>query len=128
LIQQYRSYLVFLGDLSPAQMADFFALCDVVTVASDQTTRNLRLVQVDGILVRHARRGTDLPGVRQPVKMTGMGEIVPPADSEGLATRRVEGARRSSSLRQAKAEVVRLFDMERTVDQYERLFQEKRAG
>jgi glycosyltransferase involved in cell wall biosynthesis len=126
LIKQYRSYLVFLGTLSPAQMADFFALCDVVTVASINNTESFGLVQVEAFMCGTPVVATDLPGVRQPVKMTGMGEIVPPADSAGLAAGILKVLAAPDHYVMPRAEVMRLFDMQGTVTAYDRLFEEKR--
>ena len=85
LIKKYEPYLTFLGTLNAAQMADFFAVCDVITVASINNTESFGLVQVEAFMCGTPVVATNLPGVRQPVTMTGMGEIVPIADAEGLA-------------------------------------------
>jgi glycosyltransferase involved in cell wall biosynthesis len=128
LIRQYQPYLTFLGTLNPTQMADFFALCDVVTVASINNTESFGLVQVEAFMCGTPVVATDLPGVRQPVKMTGMGEIVPVADAEGLARGIVKVLTAPQDYARPLVEIVRLFDLERTVSEYEGLFREKRAG
>ena len=126
LIKQYEKYLVFLGTLSPAQMADFFAVCDVVTVASINNTESFGLVQVESFMCGTPVVATDLPGVRQPVKMTGMGEIVPVADAQGLARGIVRVIQDPTKYIRPRADIMRIFDLSRTVDEYERLFEEKR--
>ena len=128
LIKRYESYLTFLGTLNPGQMADFFSLCDVVTVASINNTESFGLVQVEAFMCGTPVVATDLPGVRQPVRMTGMGEIVPVADAEGLARGIVKVLTAPQRYIMPRAEITRLFDMERTVTEYEELFEEKRAG
>ena len=40
LIKKYEPYLTFLGTLNSAQMADFYAVCDVITVASINNTES----------------------------------------------------------------------------------------
>jgi glycosyltransferase involved in cell wall biosynthesis len=128
LIKQYQPYLSFLGTLSPTQMADFFALCDVVIVASINNTESFGLVQVEAFMCGTPVVATDLPGVRQPVKMTGMGEIVPPADSAKLADGILKVLRSPDHYVVPRAEVQRMFDVEHTVREYERLFEAKRTG
>jgi glycosyltransferase involved in cell wall biosynthesis len=71
---------------------------------------------------------TDLPGVRQPVRMTGMGEVVPPADAEALGRGIVKVLTAREHYVRPRAEIARLFDLERCVSDYERLFEQKRAG
>lgn len=126
LIRQYEPYLTFLGTLSPAEMADFFAACDVVTVASINNTESFGLVQVESFMCGTPVVATDLPGVRQPVKMTGMGEIVPVADAEALAEGILKVLRnREAYIKKPRAEIKEQFALERTVDSYERLFESR---
>ena len=126
LIEQYKLYLTFLGTLNQAQMADFYAVCDVVTVASINNTESFGLVQVEAFLCGTPVVATDLPGVRQPVTMTGMGEIVPIADAAGLAAGIVRVLRNPAKYVKPRGEILRMFELARTVDEYEKLFEEKR--
>ncbi|MGE5604013.1 MAG: glycosyltransferase family 4 protein [Nitrososphaerales archaeon] len=127
LIKQYRPYLTFLGTLNPEQMANFFAMCDVVTVASINNTESFGLVQVESFMCGTPVVATNLPGVRQPVTMTGMGEIVPIADAHGLAEGLVKVLKDPQRYMRPRDEIIRTFEMKHTVDQYEALFGEKRA-
>jgi glycosyltransferase involved in cell wall biosynthesis len=122
LIKQYEPYLTFLGTLSPAQMADFFAACDVVTVASINNTESFGLVQVEAFMCGTPVVATDLPGVRQPVRMTGMGEIVPVADTQGLAGGIIKVLKDRDTYIRPRAEIMERFALERTADAYEALF------
>jgi glycosyltransferase involved in cell wall biosynthesis len=125
LIRQYEPYLSFLGTLNPAQMADFFAACDVVTVASINNTESFGLVQVEAFMCGTPVVATDLPGVRQPVTMTGMGEIVPVADAKGLAEGILKVLSDRESYIQPRAQIMQQFALQRTVDAYEALFESK---
>ncbi len=127
LITQYKPYLTFLGTLNPEQMANFFALCDVVTVASINNTESFGLVQVESFMCGTPVVATNLPGVRQPVTMTGMGEIVPIADAVGLAQGLVKVLRDPERYVKPREEIGRIFEMKHTVDEYEALFKEKRV-
>jgi glycosyltransferase involved in cell wall biosynthesis len=127
LIKQYQAYLTFLGTLNPEQMANFFAMCDVVTVASINNTESFGLVQVESFMCGTPVVATNLPGVRQPVTMTGMGEIVPIADAQGLAEGLVKVLKEPQQYVKPRGEIMRIFEMKHTVDQYEALFREKRV-
>ncbi|MCU0510226.1 MAG: glycosyltransferase family 4 protein [Anaerolineae bacterium] len=128
LIKQHKDYLTFLGTLNPEQMANFFALCDVVTVASINNTESFGLVQVESFMCGTPVVATNLPGVRQPVTMTGMGEIVPIADAHGLAEGLIRVLREPQQYVKPRPDIFRIFELTRTVDEYERLFREKRVS
>jgi glycosyltransferase involved in cell wall biosynthesis len=128
LIRQYEPYLTFLGTLNPAQMADFFAACDVVTVPSINNTESFGLVQVEAFMCGTPVVATDLPGVRQPVRMTGMGEIVPVGDAAGLADGIIKVLKNRAAYVRPRAEIMQRFALESTVDAYEELFASRATG
>ncbi len=125
LIRKYRDYLTFLGVLSPEGMANFFSICDVLVVASINSTESFGLVQVEAMLNGCPVVATNLPGVRQPVKMTGMGEIVPIKDEVALAKAIVKVIKNRSSYIRPKEEIRKIFSFEETVSRYEALFEEQ---
>src|SRR5512135_3225570 len=84
-IQQYRDYLEFLGPVPIQEMGNFFGACDVLTVPSINSTESFGLVQVEAMLSGCPVVATNLPGVREPARVTGMGEIVPIKNARALA-------------------------------------------
>jgi glycosyltransferase involved in cell wall biosynthesis/trans-aconitate methyltransferase len=125
IIERYRDHVTFLGVLNPQQMADFYAACDLLVLPSINSTESFGLVQVEAMLCGTPVVASDLPGVRQPVRMTGMGEIAPIRDSEALAEAMLKVLTRPESYIKPRAEIARIFDMERTLSDYERLFQQQ---
>jgi len=71
---------------------------------------------------------SDLPGVRQPVRMTGMGEIVPIRDSGALAEAILRVLRDRPRYVRPRSEIEAMFSTERTAERYERLFEELLAA
>jgi glycosyltransferase involved in cell wall biosynthesis len=121
-IEQLDGHWEFVGTLSPVEMSPFFGACDVLVVPSLNSTESFGLVQVEAMLCGTPVVASDLPGVRQPVRMTGMGEVVPVADTGGLA----EGIEKVLDGRQRyvrpRADIEALFDLDRTLSSYEELF------
>jgi glycosyltransferase involved in cell wall biosynthesis len=109
-------------------MPDFFAACDVVTVPSINNTESFGMVQAEAFMCGTPVVATDLPGVRQPVGMSGMGEVVPVADVEALAQGIVSVLRNREKYIRPHDEIMSVFGMMHTVDAYERLFEEKRES
>lgn len=85
LIQNLGNHWAFLGILPPKEWSAFFNLSEVTVLPSINSTESYGMVQVESMTCGTPVVVSDLPGVRQPVKSTGMGLIVPPQDSNNLA-------------------------------------------
>ncbi len=128
LIQKYRDYITFLGVVPPEDMANFFSICDLLVVASINSTESFGLVQVEAMLNGTPVVATNLPGVRQPVRMTGMGEIVPIRDEKALAEAIVKVLQNRNAYVRPKEEIREIFSFEKTVKAYEDLFERYVSG
>jgi len=74
----------FLGLLSELEKAVFFHICDVLVLPSINSTESFGMVQIEAMTCGTPVVSTDLPGVRQPVKSTGLGKIVPAKAPQAL--------------------------------------------
>jgi glycosyltransferase involved in cell wall biosynthesis len=128
LLERYAGRLRFLDLLKPEEMPSFFASCDVLAVTSLNCTEAFGLVQVEAMLSGTPVVASDLPGVREAVRRTGMGEIVPPADPAALAAALVRVIQRRQEYVRPRQLVARTFDMSQSVRQYEALFAELLAA
>lgn len=86
-IDQYiqEGHWKWLGVLNQDDMAAFFPNLDVLTVPSLNSTESFGLVQIEAMMNGVPVATSNLPGVRQPVTMTGMGEVFEIGDSAMLA-------------------------------------------
>ena len=85
LIAELKEHWSMLGYLSPVELTAFFKICEVLVMPSLNSTEGFGLVQVEAMSCGTPVIATDLPGVRVPVKMSGMGRIVPVADAPAIA-------------------------------------------
>ena len=83
----------FVGRLSEQEKAIFYHICDVVVVPSINSTESFGMVQVEAMICGTPVIASDLPGVRQPVRSTGMGRIVGIKDAKALANAIIEQLR-----------------------------------
>lgn len=75
----------FLDILTMQEMAAFYTNIDLLVVPSTNSTETFGLVQIEAMMNGKPVVASDLPGVRQPVRITGMGRITPIGDAEKLA-------------------------------------------
>ena len=86
-IEEYiqKGHWKWLGVLNQEEMTAFYPNLDVFTVPSLNSTESFGLVQIEAMMNGVPVAASNLPGVRQPVKMSGMGEIFEIGDSRMLA-------------------------------------------
>ncbi len=128
LLDRYRDQVVFTGLLGAEQMPAFYASCDVLVVSSVNSTESFGLVQVEAMLCGTPVVATALPGVREPVGMTGMGEVVPPESAPAIAGAVLKVLADRSRYVKPRREIEGAFDFEQTIDAYEAVFGECLTG
>ncbi len=114
----------FVGLLSPQEMAAYYPNLDVLVLPSLNATESFGLVQIEAMMNGVPVVASNLPGVRQPVKMTGMGEIAEVGDAESLAAGLLKVLGNPDAYRGNPAEVRRTFAPEANAAAYEALFRE----
>ncbi len=124
VIQRYQDYLVFLGNLGPAELARFYGLCDVLVLPSLNSTESFGLVQVEAMLCGTPVVASTLPGVREPVSVTGMGELAPPGDGTALAQAIARVLRDRQRYVRPRESIESIFDIDKTLTFYEDLYRQ----
>ncbi len=124
LLHRLGAHWAFTGVLDQQQLAAFYPNCDLLVLPSLNSTESFGLVQVEAMLHGTPVVASDLPGVRVPVQLSGMGEIAPIGSPDGLAEAVLKVLRRRDAYIRPADELARLFDLDQTVEAYERLFEE----
>jgi glycosyltransferase involved in cell wall biosynthesis len=128
LIPRIREYeaqgkWTFLGVLSPAEMAAYYPSLDALVVPSLNSTEAFGLVQIEAMLNNVPCVASSLPGVRQPVTMTGMGKVVPIGDATALAQALLSIFAEPAKYRRDPAEIARSYDPDWVAAEYEKMFE-----
>jgi glycosyltransferase involved in cell wall biosynthesis len=124
LFEKYAEQYVHVGTLNPRQMAAFFRVCDVTALPSINSTETFGLVQVESMLCGTPVVASDLPGVRMPTRMTGMGRTTPIRDSAALAEALLDVLANRSNYVRPRAEIAARFSPDAVAEKYEALFEE----
>ena len=85
LFQTYSASYIRLGTLHGSELTAFYKNLDILVICSLNSTESFGLVQIEAMNNGVPVVACNLPGVRQSVTMTGMGEVVPIGDSGALA-------------------------------------------
>ncbi len=126
VIQHYqtRGRWQFLGNLDSAQLAVFYPNLDVLVVPSLNSTETFGLVQIEAMINGVPCVASDLPGVRQPPLMTGMGEVVPVGDAGALAEALLKIFADPGRYQGDLDEISAKFDPQANAEAYEELYRE----
>jgi len=122
MIQALGNRWIFLGILPPGELAAFYHQCDVTVLPSTNSTESLGMVQVESMSCGTPVVASDIPGVRQPVIMTGMGRLVPPADPHALADGINEVLAHPEGYKGDVDGVIKRFSSQTIAEEYEAVF------
>jgi glycosyltransferase involved in cell wall biosynthesis len=123
LIDELGDHWSFAGALSQEELAAFFSLCDLTVLPSLNSTESFGMVQVESMFLGTPVIASDLPGIRQPVMQTGMGQVFTPGDSQALAEAIVHMLTSPEDYHCDTEELIRRFGSAHVADEYERLYQ-----
>jgi glycosyltransferase involved in cell wall biosynthesis len=123
-IRELGKHWTFLGNLPPAELAAFFQKCEVTVLPSINSTEAFGIVQVESMSCGTPVVASDLPGVRQPVRLTGMGRVVPPADPHALAQAIIEVFDHPERYQGDVNDAIKRFAPQRIAEEYEQLFED----
>lgn len=128
LIPRIREYEVqghwtFLGNLDPVQMAAFYPNLDVLTVPSLNSTEAFGLVQIEAMMNGVPCVPSALPGVRQPVKMHGMGKVAKIGDAVSLAESILEVLDEPHKFKGDIESIRKIYNPDSIAQEYEKLFE-----
>ena len=112
----------FLGNLSPMQMACFYPCLDILVVPSLNATESFGLVQVEAMFNKVPAVASNLPGVRQPVTMTGMGAISEIGDVEDFTKKVTTVLENRREYQTAKDGILEMFAPTKNAEQYIELY------
>jgi glycosyltransferase involved in cell wall biosynthesis len=116
------SRIILFPDVSETDVQAFYASLDAFCFPSLNSFEAFGIAQVEALLAGVPVLTSDLPGVRVPVKTTGMGKVLPVGDLEEWETAIKDFSRDSYPKRIAQAEE-RLFSRDIAVEKYLKLLE-----
>lgn len=121
--ERFRDHWSFVGPVGQEAIGAFYRNCDITVLPSLNSTESFGMVQIEGMMSGAPAVASDLPGVRQPVLMTGMGEIAPVGDMVGLAESVIRVLRDKGSYARPSDIIAEPFAPAEIARRYEALFQ-----
>jgi glycosyltransferase involved in cell wall biosynthesis len=128
MFEQYRAHYRLLGTLHGAELTAFYRSLDVLVYSSLNSTESFGLGQIEAMMNGVPTVVSDLPGVRQPVTMTGMGEIFPVGDHGALAEALIRVLVDRDRYRRPGDVIGGSFSPDETARAYVRLFEQLGAS
>lgn len=114
--------IVFYGPLPHKELKSFYDVCDCLVLPSTNNLETFGIVQAEAMKCGCPVVASNLPGVRVPVTMTGMGEICQIGDSSDLRQKIKSVLKNGKEYYKKVAKNLERFDYKATVDEYEQIF------
>ncbi|MEN6524319.1 MAG: glycosyltransferase family 4 protein [Anaerolineaceae bacterium] len=112
----------FMGTLNPQKMAAYYPNLDVLVLPSLNATEAFGLVQIEAMMNSVPCVASNLPGVRRPVQMHGMGEVVPIGDSKALGEAVNRILANPAKYKKDPVEIASHYLPDQVAQEYEELF------
>jgi len=123
LIESLGDRWQFLGVVSNEEKSAFFHACEVSVLPSLNSTESFGIVQIESMLCGTPVIASDIPGIREPVTITGMGKLTPPADPTALAQAIIDVLDEPERYHVDAQDIIRRFTPQSVAETYERLFE-----
>lgn len=121
-LEKMGAHWQFLGVVSEAEKAAFYHECELTVLPSLNSTESFGMVQAEAMLCGTPVVASDLPGVRQPVTLTGMGRVVPPGNPQALASAICEILASPGVFQRDPSGAAQAFTTQAVAQAYEQLF------
>jgi glycosyltransferase involved in cell wall biosynthesis len=128
LLARHEANYRLLGPLHGPELTAFYHNLDCLVMCSLNNTETFGLVQVEAMMCGVPAVASNLPGVRQPVQLTGMGEIAPVGEPEGLAEAIIKVLDSPESYTCPAQLIADSFAPENAASEYVRLFEHLKQG
>ena len=112
-----------LGFLPEHQLADFYASLDAFALPSINSLEAFGIVQVEAMMRGIRVLASDLPGVRQPSRETGLGLIIEPGSPRSITNALERLAQWHPDAIAGAAKARDLYGVDAVADKYDALFQ-----
>jgi glycosyltransferase involved in cell wall biosynthesis len=120
--------IVQLGAVSDGELSAFYQAIDVLVLPSTNSTESFGMTQAEAMVSGTPVIASDISGVREAVRVTGMGLLVPPRDPGALAQAIVAVLRDRAHFVQPLDAIRARFDPDATTSFYEELFSDLTRG
>jgi glycosyltransferase involved in cell wall biosynthesis len=123
LIERHRDRYRYLGIVSWEALAAFYAICNVLVLPSVNSTESFGMVQVEAAICGTPSVASDLPGVREAARLTGMGLTATPRDPRALAEAICEVLSHPEAFTRHQEQIAEQFSPARIAARYNSLFE-----
>ncbi|MFK7804971.1 MAG: glycosyltransferase family 4 protein [Anaerolineae bacterium] len=128
LFEKFQKNYFRLGTLHGAELTAFYKNLDCLVICSLNSTESFGLVQIEAMKHGVPSVASNLPGVRQSVTMTGMGEVVPIGDAAALGQAVSRVLADKEAYQRDAALIGHTFSPDQTAHEYLKLFDSLIAG
>jgi len=123
LLEENKINYRFFGNLINGDLGAFYKVIDLLVLPSTNRTEAFGMVQAEAMLTGTPVVASNLPGVRVPIKLTNMGKIVEPKNSELLSKALLEVLNNKSKFTNSKLvkNAQEIFDIKKVYKFYKNL-------
>lgn len=119
--KKYRRNFFYLDTLSEDGLDEFYSLIDVLVLPSINSAEAFGMVQIEAMMAGIPVIASNMPGVRVPVKLTGMGEIFEKANTQDLAAKIIRVIINKNKYVKTSKIIQEIFGYKKIIQNYEEI-------
>lgn len=121
LFKKYKNTVLRLGEIK--NVSAFLKRCDCLVIPSNNKLESFGIVQIEAIKNGVPCISSNLPGIREVIMKTKMGELFEPNNVNDFSNKIIEVLKNGKNFYKKRAKNLELFDFKKSVDKYQKLFE-----
>ncbi len=120
LISKYKKSIFLLGNVDYDELPFYYSMCDVLILPSIDPLEAFGIVQAEAMLCGTPVIATSLPGVRVPIRKTGMGILIKPKSAKSIANAIISVLKNPEKFAAPRGKIVKTFNKNKAILRYEK--------
>ncbi|MCX6782378.1 MAG: glycosyltransferase family 4 protein [Candidatus Levybacteria bacterium] len=121
LIKKFEKNITYIGALQNKEVGSFFSIIDVLVLPSINSTESFGMVQVEAMYCGVPVVATNIPGVRVPIQLSGMGMLIKTNSTISIVESVVNILKNKHKFIYSRQKIKNIFSLKKTINKFHQI-------